>query len=326
MGDGGYERSIETRARRLASKVKSTHCLPSQSLDQPDLQTAWPTPPRPTRIVRSIQILTASVSLKRAVPPFQDTPFPQNAKQSCSFTASDIVSVIVGKKRTVFKFHSHILMKKSPFFQKCLTSGMIEQQTNEVILPEDSSRAFEIVAAGVYSRGRNTAKAVLSGDDSDVRLVMRAWVLADKYCMPNLQNGLIDELGSFWKRHYVHPSYLSWVADHTDDKSPLYRLVMDQMAYELKNGGDLDHCNFEGDLEKVLARPILSTRLLWKSIHAPDDEEAPAESPQKYHVPTNSQIGGTTSTNAAKRKREVDDNTEEPDVASKVIRQPWLTF
>ena len=283
-----------------------------------------------------------NMSLNGAVPPFQDTLLPQNANQFCSFTSSDIVNVLVGKKRTVFKSHRHVLMKKSPFFHKCLTSGMIEEHTNEVILPEDSCRAFEIVAEWVYSAGTGVRV-----DDDNLITVMRAWILADKFCMPDLQNVLIDELGSYWAKLWIDPDCLSWVADHTDEASPLYRCAMDQMAFCLKNmepiyGGsafpfsdDWDHQrrmavenrirDISESLERVLARPVLSTKLLWKAMNEPSDGKAPRESPETYHVPTNSQTGGTTSTKAAKRKRGADDKIEESEVVSNVARQLRLT-
>jgi hypothetical protein len=224
-------------------------------------------------------------------------------------------------------------MEKSPFFQKCLSSGMIEQQTNKVNLPEDSSRAFEFVANWLYSTSINGAGK--NWEECEIYLIMRAWVLADKYCMPDLQNALIDGLGYYWVRCFVHPYNLAWVAYHTHRESPLYRLVMDQLAHHLRHygfqyGNDNSHPlkpakpgreDRSKALTKVLSRPDLSTILLWKTIDAPELGQIPAKSPKNYHVPTDPQTGGTTSTNARKRKRRAYDNTEAPEVAPKVTRQ-----
>ncbi|KAJ9499237.1 hypothetical protein LTR96_004166 [Exophiala xenobiotica] len=247
-----------------------------------------------------------------------------------SFATSDIVRVIVGKKRTVFKLHRDVLMEKSPFFRKCLTSGMIEQQTNEVSLPEDSSRAFEFIVRWMYSTSILGARK--DWEECEIYLIMGAWVLADKYCMPDLQNALIDELGFYWSKEYMNPDHLSWVADHANNESPLYRMALDQMAHDLKDGfgryglsaiqnEEQNEERYSKGLKKALARPDLSYRLLSATVFQFDENDPPAESSQKYHVPTDLQIARTTTTDAAKRKREADDNTKEPEVASKVTRQ-----
>nr|KAK5448846.1 hypothetical protein LTR18_001934 [Exophiala xenobiotica] len=242
------------------------------------------------------------------------------------FATSDIVRVIVGKKRTVFKLHRDVLMEKSPFFRKCLTSGMIEQQTNQVSLPEDSSRAFEFIVRWMYSTSILGARK--DWEECEIYLIMGAWVLADKYCMPDLQNALIDELGFYWSKEYMNPDHLSWVADHANNESPLYRIALDQMAHDLKEGfgryglSDIQkEERYSEGLKKALVRPDLSYRLLSATVFQFDQDDPPAESPQKYYVPTDLQISGTTTTNAAKRKREADDSTKEPEVASKVTRQ-----
>ncbi|KAK7892749.1 hypothetical protein LTR67_006986 [Exophiala xenobiotica] len=247
-----------------------------------------------------------------------------------SFATSEIVNVLVGKKRSVFKLHRHVLMEKSPFFQKCLTSGMVEQQTNEVNLPEDSSRAFEYVVRWVYSTSIIGAEA--GRERYDIITRMRAWMLADKYCMPDLQNALINELGLYWSTNWMDPELLSWVADHADCESPLYRLTLDEMAYDLQlhsklypdNNGyqspEIDEDHSEA-FKRVLARPILANRLLWKTIRPFHEDDSPADSPQNYHVPDKLLIGGATSTNATKLKRWADDNTKDPRVVFKVARQ-----
>jgi len=229
----------------------------------------------------------------------------------------------------VFKLHRQVLMEKSPFFQKCLTSGMIEEHTNKVILPEDSPRAFDLVAEWVYS-----AKLLLPrpGWKYDSITMMGAWVLADKYCIPHLQNAVIDSLAGYWSVNWMNPDHLSWAADHTDNESPLYRLALDEMAHDLHYYNNLYpesniyrppeiNEDYSEALERVVPRPFLSNRLLFETLGPFHEDDPPAESPQNYHVPTKLLIGGTTSTNATKRKREADDNTEEPAVASKVTRQ-----
>ncbi|KIW16005.1 hypothetical protein PV08_06056 [Exophiala spinifera] len=226
-----------------------------------------------------------------------------------SFTISPLVTVIVGKRRKLYKLHRAQLMDKSPFFAACLSSGMVEQQKNEVVLPEDSCRGFDIVADWVYNKSEWDT-VTMEGS------MLRAYVLADKYGMPSLQNALIDKLGHFWTyKTRIRPARVLWLARNAMPECPLYRLATEQLAYELKKEGkhygdkqdttpptmvktepnaepqptrtvdaDVDRAK---ELTKALAHPDLSTKLLWGAIHASRSTRPPAKASVFYRVPVN---------------------------------------
>lgn len=199
-------------------------------------------------------------------------------------------------------------MQKSPFFEACLSSGMVEQQKNEVVLPEDSCRGFDIVADWVYNK-TEWDTATMEGS------MLRAYVLADKYGMPDLQNSLINTLGQFWTyKTRIRPARVLWLARNAMTDCPLYRLATDQLAYEIKKEGkhygdkqdttpastakvepspsesqpnrdvgiEVDRAK---ELTKALAHPDLSTKLLWGAIHASRSTRPPARAAHCYRVP-----------------------------------------
>lgn len=216
-----------------------------------------------------------------------------------SFTASSIVTVIVGKEQRIYKLHRNLLVKKSPFFAKCLNSGMLEQQREEIVLPEDSSRAFDFIADWVYYE---KVREVKGNEGAEERI--RAYVLADKYCMPELQNALLDNLAGFWQQKSMNPNRMKLIAELTNENCPLYKLMFAELAYDLANHphwyrrasdiGDEDQnsnatrrpmAGWPETIDELLAHPGLSSKLMWKVAGTEKGGPSPTDSPEKYHVP-----------------------------------------
>ncbi|KIV80368.1 hypothetical protein PV11_07869 [Exophiala sideris] len=144
-----------------------------------------------------------------------------------SFTASPIITVIVGEERKTYKLHQSLLVKRSPFFAACINAGMKESQSAEVVLPEDSCLGFAIVADWIYLEKTHGIP-----DHSHVEPTIRAYVMADKYCMPELQNALLDDLAAHWKGRWLAPNRVALIAELTNEDCPLYKLMVAQLAYD----------------------------------------------------------------------------------------------
>ncbi|ETI25023.1 hypothetical protein G647_04393 [Cladophialophora carrionii CBS 160.54] len=114
---------------------------------------------------------------------------PPNKKQKTtdgdgSFAMSDIITVIVGPEARKFQLHESLLVSQSPFFRKCLQSGMKEQEEKTVVLPEDDWTTFSILAGLLYTHTISST--------NPIRALMSAYMLADKLLMPRFQNNLLD--------------------------------------------------------------------------------------------------------------------------------------
>jgi hypothetical protein len=109
-----------------------------------------------------------------------------------------------------FFIHTHCL-KEIRFFRACLDSGMKESTSGIVQLPEDNPVAFGVVVHWLYRGELSWDLEDLDGAEKDVklRIVVRAWYLADKLMIESLQNAIIDhidELGNNFDWSYSMPS------------------------------------------------------------------------------------------------------------------------
>ncbi|KAI1628621.1 hypothetical protein EDD37DRAFT_644413 [Exophiala viscosa] len=245
---------------------------------------------------------------------------PWATRAAVRVKVSPIVNVVVGQQKKLYKLHRSLLVKKSPFFAKCLSSGMLEQETSEIVLPEDLCGAFDILADWFYY-----GKVQEITPNEDIGLSICAYVMADKYGMPELQNALVDKLAAHWEVWFLHPTYMVVVAELTNESCPLYKLMLDQLVYNLIKVPDAyarssDNCSEDEDgdstwvyekgstsgdaqcsvhgggeypdstgdwaeaLDQVLARPGLAYDLLRKVAMIEKGGPKPAKSPHKYHV------------------------------------------
>ncbi|KIY02913.1 uncharacterized protein Z520_01378 [Fonsecaea multimorphosa CBS 102226] len=207
------------------------------------------------------------------------------------------IKVVVGSKAQAFYILKTPLMEASPFFKACLSAGMIEQQKQEVILPEDPCRAFNLLKVWVH-----THEVKNIGNNKQAMSAIQAWALGDKYCIPKFQNALIDELKEYWTQWHVHPQFLSWVVKHTKKETPLHQLVCDQLIHDLVNCPYPYRCKDDEDwvdsadkvvpagegiyvkpLKDLLAHPEIGSKLFWATHNLERGGADPASSGGCYY-------------------------------------------
>ncbi|KAK5456926.1 hypothetical protein LTS15_004706 [Exophiala xenobiotica] len=147
-----------------------------------------------------------------------------------SFARSPMITVYVGEEKTSFYVHEEVLRSQSPFFDKCLSSGMKEQHTKTIELPEDDPQAFEHVVAFMYGGVLDVQTKVLT----DWKFAVLTYILADKLCMLRMQNIIADHLQ--WSEYLgmsLDTETVMWVWEHTDDACKLRDLVLDRLFYDV---------------------------------------------------------------------------------------------
>jgi BTB/POZ domain len=126
-------------------------------------------------------------------PPSQESPrisrFVVSNSVDClltllSYVKSKIIKVFVGKERILYNLHKTLLCDECPFFERCLNSGFKESRTGEVILTEDSVKAFDRFVEWVYNHK-------LHAEDENFPLA-ETYTLADKSGMEALKNVIVD--------------------------------------------------------------------------------------------------------------------------------------
>lgn len=158
---------------------------------------------------------------------------------------------------------------------------MKEENDNEVAFPDDTCLAFDLFFLWIYSH------EVAQVDSHDkVLTAMDAWVLADKFCMPDWQNTLIDGIMSFWKTHPMAPKHLTWLHENAGQSSLLFMLGAKLLVWELAGDTRPYENEWLADLNELLEMGTSSPGKLLCSIvsEAKSRTGAPAQRGCRYHV------------------------------------------
>lgn len=151
------------------------------------------------------------------------------------------MTILVGESEVKYMAHKQMLIDNCPFFAKCLSSGMEEAQTNVVKLPEDDCDAIDQFIFFIYYKTVN----IPDGDDR-LTVLLKAWVLGDKFGMREWQNKIIDGLIAFWNRsggdlkhrNSLWPRHVSSIW-HARPSSEFAELLRDQLAFHFSESLDL---------------------------------------------------------------------------------------
>ncbi|KIY02905.1 uncharacterized protein Z520_01370 [Fonsecaea multimorphosa CBS 102226] len=206
-----------------------------------------------------------------------------------SFAASDdIITVYVGPGKVRHLVHESVLCR-APFFEKCLHSGMREQLEKAISLPEETPEDFVILVEWLYS-GTIPAKSGWS-------CMLRAYNAAQKFCMPDLQNALVDLFRSQMVPSSLSPEWVSYIWKSTAEGCQLRQLVLDLFYYHISKDPSAYKKDASADpwempklyavqLERLMAKTQLVMALFWRFA---DRKERPSKDPAKmkgcvYHV------------------------------------------
>ena len=131
---------------------------------------------------------------------------------------------------------------KSPFFQACLNSlsGFREASENVVTFPDDDPEVFAQVMKWVYSSTVTTP--TISDDDpaenfTAVTLLLNTYMLADKWCMEDLQNKLLDVICDWHRPQTTSPFFIKKLMDKGSPDCRLKEFLIQQLAFDLRKEG-----------------------------------------------------------------------------------------
>ncbi|KIW11494.1 hypothetical protein PV08_10794 [Exophiala spinifera] len=151
--------------------------------------------------------------------------------------SSPIVTVLVGPGKAPYSVHKDVLVQASPFFADRLAQGTANNSTtNEVTFP-DPDVTREPFISFIYWAYYGTIDPRQLNVFGSVWL-KHSWLLAYKLRMPQWQNRIIDALiDTCWKKRRVEISELAWLVNHVPRHSNLFRLALDQFAYDISDKG-----------------------------------------------------------------------------------------
>ncbi|KAJ9622223.1 hypothetical protein H2204_011571 [Knufia peltigerae] len=217
---------------------------------------------------------------------------PARSRKTTNFTGSEIVTILVDVDEVEYYHHKDKLISKSPFFAACLASGMKEAQTKRVKLPEEDVEAFDCFADWIYE---GSLPNISIGEP--VNSTMKAWILAEKLCMPKWQNALVDHLGHIFTYHAeVKASQIAWVGENVPTSSMLSKFMMDYFAYQLakstssyqQKDQDSGESVFDEEIWSAMTTSTVGNRLMLNAVNIARNPRAsdPKYRPQDYHVST----------------------------------------
>ncbi|KAL2441830.1 hypothetical protein ABEF95_016652 [Exophiala dermatitidis] len=148
---------------------------------------------------------------------------PTNIGSTPCFARSENIIVYVGADKAKYFVHQDILVSKSQFFETFLRAGIKEQHEGVVGLPEDDPAVFDFVVRWMYT-------GELPPADSALWHVYR---LAEKLCMPDLENALIDAFKAKCQWCLPRPLIVMWAWKNLPKGSKFRELVFDQLCYQI---------------------------------------------------------------------------------------------
>lgn len=151
-----------------------------------------------------------------------------------------MVDILVGPEEKLFRVHKNKLCKIS-YFHRLFNSGFKETTENIARFPEDDCGAFDLLIEWVYDpslprfadHNQNISPAKYqTRPDASWRL-LDLYALAEKYCIPTLQNLAMDIIRKRHKQQNMLPS-AQWVQqayEKTPTDSALSKYAVTALYY-----------------------------------------------------------------------------------------------
>jgi len=128
---------------------------------------------------------------------------------------TEMVDIYVGPSKVLFRLHKNKLCFRIQYFDKMFNGSFKEASSNTAYLPEDDPASFDLLAdwanhptASKTPRKIRDLVAVKDADGEDVASwdPVGFYILAEKYCLPELQDMIMDATIKYHKKMNELPS------------------------------------------------------------------------------------------------------------------------
>ncbi len=179
--------------------------------------------------------------------------------------ATSIITVYTGKERVEYQVHESVLAR-CLFFRKCLSSGMREQQEKVINLPEDNADDIDIIIKWLYGQK--------DLEETDILRVASAYGTANKFCLPELENALIDAFRNICATHRLNPGEAMLIWHAASEGCMLRNLLVNQLHHDIcnwpgeyKNEGDMVGPYGREYSTLIKEEPQMAQAIFWKMQH-----------------------------------------------------------
>ncbi|KAL8898476.1 MAG: hypothetical protein Q9192_002062 [Flavoplaca navasiana] len=155
------------------------------------------------------------------------------ASESYMNLTGKIIKVLVGPSEYCFSIHRGLLTSKSTFFNAALTGSWREAEEDTVRLVEEVPELFAIYVVWIYGHDWTVDH---NRREHSLAICCRLYVLADVLGSEELGNLMIDQIRDIVARPHLDLTCetIGYVYDNTLPESPLRRLIVDILTWELK--------------------------------------------------------------------------------------------
>jgi hypothetical protein len=187
-----------------------------------------------------------------------------------------MVNLYVGPSRVYYRVHKDILCMKVLYFESIFGGDFKEAGGRTASFPEDEEVAFDLILRWIYTkalppRHKNGAKSFLWP-------VVDFYVLADKLCLPDLQDRILDACRASLVAENALPTVddVVYAYSHTSPKSPLRKFALMAATYALEQ----EHANEVSVAElSYKEKTFHNHEYLWQDIESLQMDSKEAEDP-----------------------------------------------
>jgi hypothetical protein len=157
-----------------------------------------------------------------------------------------IVTLIVGEgdKSASFAVYENVLCEASPFFKAACKPEWIKPEDSVTKLPEDDPNVVQGMIYWIYHNeiclpaelNKTSSSGYTEKDAMELTwgVLVRTYILGQKYQIPGLQNDAIDGLLILRIQSYLPLGMISYAYRHTIPGSPLRSVILDTVGYEIQ--------------------------------------------------------------------------------------------
>jgi len=187
----------------------------------------------------------------------------------------EMITLVVGEndKKATITIHKKVLCAYSPFFEAACKPEWMKPEEKVINLPEDNPEAIKAMVYWMYYNRICIPKSQVQmafelesespeGLFTAWGLLVRLYILGDKYQMPRLKNDSIDALIRIWKGvSWTKIDVVTFAFNNTATSSSLRSVLISMLRWDYLDHGDCDefeNFDFNSDgIEEVLLALVI---------------------------------------------------------------------
>lgn len=225
-----------------------------------------------------------------------------------------MVDIYVGPSKKLFRLYKAKLCSRIPYFDKMFNGNFKEASNNVAYLEEDDPASFDLLAdwanhstSSKSPRRIRDLTAVKQKEGNEVASwdPVGFYSLAEKYCLPELQDIIMDELIQYHTERNELPSvdFVLRAYKHTSAGSLLAKYCAKSILYVMDEGGEDDKWPTEEVARLFRELPTFASEYLAVQRKAGlKSQGVDPRDTNRCHFHTHDPAGPCTGTSSKKRK------------------------